>query len=133
MTDQAQRQPDGTFGAGNRASPYGRGARKRRAEQQAERDEAERIREESALVSDLGHVPSYTERAIIEQLSALIVRGRRLRQAGQGADAEMISRLVIRGLGRLGIRQGKPKANAAAAGLDYIREKYGQPADEAAR
>jgi len=115
MTDQAQRQPDGRFGLGNCASPYGRGARKRRAELQAKRDEAERVCEETALVEDLGYVPSYSERRIIEQLSVLIVRGRRLRAAGQGADAEMIARLIIRGLGKLGIRQGAAKPAMSVA------------------
>jgi hypothetical protein len=108
MSEQVARTPAGRFAPGASGCLTGR----RGARLKAERDEAERVREESALVADLGHVPSYTERAIIEQLSALIVRGRRLRQAGQGADAEMIARLVMRGLTKLGVRQGSKQTES---------------------
>jgi hypothetical protein len=130
MTDQAHRQANGTFGIGNKASPYGRGAKKRRAELQAEHDEAERSREETALVTDLGRVPSHAEIVLVEQLSTLIVRGRRLRASGQGADAEMIARLVIRGLGKLGIRQGAAKP--AISPLEYWKQKQAQAASVSA-
>ncbi len=89
---------------------------------QAEAEEAERQAEETALVTDLGHAPSYAERIVIEQLSVLIVRGRHLRRSGHGADAEMIARLVIRGLGKLGIRQGTAtKADPAKSAQEWLR------------
>jgi hypothetical protein len=65
--------------------------------------EAERQAEAAALLRDLGREPSHAERVIVEQLSMLIVRGRRLRQAGRGADSEMVARLVLRGMTKLGI------------------------------
>lgn len=115
-----QRQANGQFTPGITPNALGRGAAKRRAAMQAEQDEAERSREETALVTDLGRVPSHAEIVLVEQLSTLIVRGRRLRASGQGADAEMIARLVIRGLSKLGIRQGK--AAATNPGDDFRRE-----------
>src|SRR5258708_4273954 len=79
-------------------NPAGRGAPAARAKL----DEVERQAEQAALLADLGREASHGELTIIEQLSALIIRGRRLRQAGRGADAEMVARLVIRGMTRLG-------------------------------
>jgi hypothetical protein len=90
----------------------------------AKEAEAERQLEEAALLSDFGREPSHAERVIVEQLSMLIVRGRRLRQAGRGADAEMVARLVLRGLTRLGIRQGQAKR--AETPLEYAQRKYGR-------
>lgn len=82
--------------------------------------EAERQAEAAGLLRDLGREPSHAERVIVEQLSMLIVRGRRLRQCGKGADAEMVARLVLRGLTRLGIRQGKPNQTHQSSTAERI-------------
>src|SRR5262249_47781167 len=90
--------------------------------------ENERAREieEAALLHDLGREPSYSERVIIEQLTALIVRGRRWRAQGRGADAEMVARLVMRGMAKLGIRQGPAKPSGPT--LAEIAASYARPA-----
>jgi hypothetical protein len=85
------------------------GQGRRRALQLAAEAEAERQREAQNLLDDLGREPSHSERVIVEQLTTLIVRGRRLRAVGRGADAEMVARLVMRGVTKLGIRQGAAK------------------------
>jgi len=71
---------------------------RRRALQLAAEAEAERQREAQNLLDDLGREPSHSERVIVEQLTTLIARGRHLRAAGRGADAEMVARLVMRGV-----------------------------------
>lgn len=112
------------------------GARgRRRALQLAVEAEAERQREAAALLRDLGHQPSHAERVIVEQLSTLIVRGRRLRQAGRGADAEMVARLILRGVTKLGVRQGPAQAPGTtseriAAKIAARRPVEGRPASD---
>jgi hypothetical protein len=81
----------------------------------AEEAETERQNEAAKLLADLGRPASHSELVIIEQLTTLIVRGRRLRQAGRGADAEMIARLIMRGMGKLGIRPGTAKPDPLKA------------------
>jgi len=104
-TQNVERSRGGTIGTQGR----------RRALQLAAEAEIERQNEETALLRDLGRPPSHAERVIVEQLSMLVVRGRRLRQCGKGADAEMIARLVLRGLTRLGVRQGPAKPRLSFA------------------
>jgi hypothetical protein len=82
---------------------------RRRARELALKNESGRQLEEAALLRDLGREPSHAERILVEQLSALIIRGRRLRQAGRSTESEMVARLVIRGVARLGVRQGTAK------------------------
>jgi hypothetical protein len=93
-------------------------------QQLAAEAEAERQREAAALLRDLGRAPSYSECVLVEQVTALIVRGRRLRQAGRGAEAEMVSRLILRGLTKLGAPQG-PAKPAPHQIHEYLSSKYG--------
>ncbi len=109
MTDQLQRSANGTFATGTVPNPLGRGAPARRAAMQAEAEEAERKMVEADLLADLGRAPSSTERVTVEVLSAQVVRARRMRAAGRHDAAEMAERLVLRGLGKLGVRQGPAK------------------------
>jgi hypothetical protein len=99
---------------------------KARQLQIAAESEQERQAEAAKLLADLAREASHAERVIVEQLSMLIVRGRRLRQAGRGADAEMVARLVLRGLTRLGIKPGQAKP--AETPLEYAQRKYGRQA-----
>ncbi len=115
-----QQRIRGRFQPGVCPNRLGRGAPAARARAQAERDEIERKVEEAKLLRDLGRDPSHSELVLIEQLTTLIVRGRRLRQSGRGADAEMVARLVMRGMTKLGIRQGQAKPQSYA---DKIAEK----------
>jgi hypothetical protein len=113
-----QRPPGRPFLPGKSGNPNGRGAPAARARQQAEQDERERQAVAVELEQDIGHAPSASERVIVEQLSMLIMRGRRLRQAGCGADAEMVAGLVLRGMTKLGI---KPTPQKAESLEDYLR------------
>jgi hypothetical protein len=127
-TQNVARSRGGTVGAQGR----------RRALQLAAEAEQEREAEAAKLLADLGRPASHSEHVIIEQLTTLIVRGRRLRQAGRGADAEMVARLVIRGMTRLGIRQGTAKPRLSYAerrALEIAAQKTaeGQGVADAAR
>ena len=124
---------DSTTSPDTAVADDGRLARGRaRIRELAVENEAERKAEQAALLADVGREPSHAERVIVEQLSTLIVRGRRLRQAGRGADAEMVARLVMRGMTKFGIRQGAAKP--AASPTDVVREyfaSFAQPATAA--
>jgi hypothetical protein len=102
-----------------------------RMRQLAEQDERDRQQIESDLLRDLGHEPSVTERLAIETIAAQATRARRMRAARRQKEAEMAERLVLRGLGKLGIRQGQQKP-AGYALQEYLREKYGAPTEAAA-
>ncbi len=104
-------------------------------------DETARRAVADGLLADLGREPSHAERLLVEQVSALIIRGRRLRERGMSADGEMIARLVVRSLGKLGIRAGP--ATPTGPTFADIKAKYArtpaapngdqaaeQPADE---
>jgi hypothetical protein len=127
MTEQAQRTPAGRFAPGVSGCATGR----RGARLKAERDEAERKCVEADLLADLGRNPSATERVTVEVLSAQIVRGRRMRASGKHAEAEMAERLVLRGLGRLGIRQGSVKSADPAADAREWLNSFKKPSSEA--
>src|SRR5262249_36759381 len=75
----------------------------------AKEAEAERLVAESKLVADLGHSPTAAEAILIEQASALTVRARRLRSLGHGAEADDVSRLLVRAVIALGLKAGKAK------------------------
>jgi hypothetical protein len=96
----------------------------------AEQDERDRRQTEAALLADLGHPPSITEAIAIETISAQLIRSRRMRRARRQREAEMAERLIMRGLGRLGIRQGSAKP--AETPLEYARRKYGRSNAESA-
>jgi hypothetical protein len=96
---QKSRVRGGTIGAAGR----------RRALEIAAEDEAERQLVEAGLLQDLGHEASSTERLAVEVIAAQVVRARRMRAQGRHQRAEMSERLVLRGLARLGVRQGQAK------------------------
>jgi hypothetical protein len=99
---------------------------KARALELAVANEAERQAVAVGLLADLGREPSHGERLLVEQVSALIIRGRRLRERGMSADAEMVSRLVVRALGKLGVRAGAAKP--VGPSLADIAASYARPA-----
>jgi hypothetical protein len=68
----------------------------------AAEDEAERQAEAAKLVAGLGHPPTAVEQLVIEQLSARVVAGRRLRR--QGRDDSEQSRLVAQLLRSIGLK-----------------------------
>lgn len=87
--------------------------------------EIERQAEEAKLLADLAHAPTYTEKLLIENAAALAVRQRWLRKQGRHKEADDVARLLIRTLGRLGIKPGQSPASpdidevlAAAVGGD---------------
>jgi acid phosphatase family membrane protein YuiD len=82
---------------------------RQRALQLAVEAEKERTLEEERLLADLGRPASHSEQILVEQLTTLIVRSRRLRKSGRFAQAEMVARLIMRGLAKLGIRQAAAK------------------------
>jgi hypothetical protein len=56
----------------------------------------------------------------------MTVNRRRLSAAGRHADAEMCSRLIMRGMTKLGIRQGQAKP-AGPSPHEYFAQRYGKP------
>jgi hypothetical protein len=122
---QKSRARGGTIGAAGRA----------RALQLAAEDEVERQRIEAGLLQDLGHEASVTERLAVEVIAAQVVRARRMRAQGRHERAEMAERLVLRGLGRLGVRKPAPKPYSikdalAAHGIRPPSEKSVAPSPE---
>ncbi|WFU46016.1 hypothetical protein QA640_45420 (plasmid) [Bradyrhizobium sp. CB82] len=86
----------------------------------AAQDEAKRRQVEADLF-DLGRDPSATERIAVETLSAqVIVRARRMLRAIANEAAEMAERLVLRGLGKLGVRQGTAKSTSGLSAAERI-------------
>jgi hypothetical protein len=81
------------------------GGRARMAELAAQA-EAERQAEGIKLLAELGRQPTASETLLVEQASALAVRARRLRSQGRDAEAEDVSRLLIRALTKLGLKMG---------------------------
>jgi hypothetical protein len=112
----AKRPPAGHFAPGSSGCLIGR----RSVREKAERDEVERRQVEADLLRDLGREASVTEALAIEAVSAQVVRARRMRAAGRYDAAEMAERLVLRGLGRLGVRQGGAKPSS---GLSTVAER----------
>jgi hypothetical protein len=90
--------------------PY-RGGWPRWREIQAE-DEAARQVEIAALTADLGHTPSAAERLLIVEIAALAVRANKLRRKGQPADD--VARLMVRAIGKLGLKTSSPRSGLAA-------------------
>lgn len=78
-----------------------------------EEDEQRRQHEAAAIVADLGREANAAERILIAEIAALVVRGDRERSKGKHQEAEQCSRLIIRGLGKLGVRPGKAKPKSA--------------------
>jgi len=92
----------------------------------AAQDEADRRQIEAGLLADLGHEASATERLLVETIAAQTVRARRARAQGRHDRAEMAERLTMRGLTRLGIRQGQQRAPGDM--LADIVASYARPA-----
>jgi hypothetical protein len=73
--------------------------------------------------------PSVTERMLLEQMAAEIVRGRRARAIGRAREAADAARLVSRIAGQLGLRRdrrpGKPQVPSIH---EYIASLAPQPA-----
>ncbi|AHY52470.1 hypothetical protein [Bradyrhizobium japonicum] len=112
----AKRTPAGHFAPGSSGCLIGR----RSVREKAARDEAERRQVEANLLRDLGREASVTEALAIEAVSAQVVRARRMRAAGRHDAAEMAERLVLRGLGRLGVRQGAAKPTSGLSAAERI-------------
>ncbi|MBW7964956.1 hypothetical protein [Bradyrhizobium sp. BR 10261] len=79
-----------------------------------EEDEQRRQREASAILADLGREANAAERIIASEIAALVVRADRERARGKHSEAEMCSRLIIRALGKLGVKPGKAKQASTA-------------------
>jgi hypothetical protein len=115
----------------NEASKKGRRGAARMRELAAQ-DEADRQQIEADLLRDLGREPSATERYTVETIAAMLVRARRMRAARRNEAAEMAERLVLRGLGKLGIRKPAPKPYSikdalAAHGIKPVSEESVAP------
>jgi hypothetical protein len=92
---------------------------KARVRELAPEAEAERKIEEAALLADLNHQASYAEKLLIENAAALAVRARRLRRYGRNKEAGAVIMLLVRTLGKLGVRPGEAKADPTKA-LDEL-------------
>lgn len=77
-------------------------------------DEQRRQHEAAAIVADLGREANAAERILIAEIAALVVRADRERSKGKHQEAEQCSRLIIRGLGKLGVKPGKAKPTSSA-------------------
>jgi hypothetical protein len=97
MKQSSKQFSEHLFQPGVCPNPYGRGAPAARAKA----DEAERRIEEQRLLADLGREPSHGERLLVEQVSALIIRGAQVARARHVRRCEMVARLVVRSLGKL--------------------------------
>jgi hypothetical protein len=91
----------------------------RRMRELATAYEVERAAEEQALLNDLGHEPSRVEELLIENASGLAVRARRLRRIGKAREADDVTRLLLRVIGRLGVKPGEARPPEAIE--DYLR------------
>jgi hypothetical protein len=92
----------------------------------ARQDEEERQREAEALTHDLGHIPNAIERAVIEQISARVVKARRLRR--QGRDDSEQSRLIAQLVRSIGMKPAPAAQTDPSQALrDYLAERYGAP------
>jgi hypothetical protein len=125
------RTTEGRFASGASGNPQGA----RRTRERAAEDERARQRIEAGLLQDLGHEASVTERLAVEVIAAQVVRARRMRAQGRHERAEMAERLVLRGLGRLGVRKPAPKPYSikdalAAHGIRPPSEKSIAPSPE---
>ncbi|WP_354258171.1 hypothetical protein [Bradyrhizobium sp. F1.13.3] len=79
-----------------------------------EEDEQRRQHEAAAILADLGREPNAAERILVAEIAALVVRADRERAKGKHGEAEMCSRLIIRALGKLGVKPGKAKPTSSA-------------------
>ena len=105
-----------------KVAPHTGRARRRELAEQAE---AERRQIEGELLRDLGRPPTGRDRAAIENLSASMVRARRLRADGRNDSEER--RLIAQLMRQMGLKP-EPAASqkpSATPGLDYLRETYG--------
>jgi hypothetical protein len=131
----AETKRDGRFRPGN---PGGRG--KAAMQARAREDEAAIAVEIGNIASDFGRQPSYSERVLVEQMAAEIVRSRRLRSFGRSAEASECTRLISRIAAQLGLRRDQrpgsaPKAAPGQALREYLasREARAAEAPEKAR
>jgi hypothetical protein len=90
----------------------------RRAKQLALENETERQQEAAALLAALGHEPSAVEIAVVEQISARMIRARRLRERGRD-DTEQ-SRLVAQLLRSIGMRPAPVAQKPSAAAWEAL-------------
>ncbi len=95
----------------------------------ATRYEAERRAEEQKLLADLGREPSYIEQLLVENAAGLAVRARRLRRLGRDREADDVARLLIRTIGKLGIKPGRTKPESLE---DYLRRTSAEAASAGA-
>ncbi len=109
---------------------------RRRQLEIAREDEAKRQQLATDLLDGLNRAPSAADRITAATLAATVVRADRLRSAGRSDLEER--RLVVQLQRAIGMKPAPAEStakpsNAATAGLDYLREKYGPSTDEAAR
>jgi hypothetical protein len=122
----AETKRDGRFRPGN---PGGRG--KAAMQARAREDEAAIAVEIGNIASDFGRQPSYSERVLVEQMAAEIVRSRRLRSFGRSAEASECTRLISRIAAQLGLRRDQrpgsaPKATPGQALREYLASRGAQ-------
>jgi hypothetical protein len=92
-----------------------------RLRQIARESEAEREAEATRLLTGLGHEPSAVEMLVIEQLSARVVMGRRLRR--QGKDDSDQARLIAQLLRSIGLKPAAVAPPDPTAALEAIFEE----------
>jgi hypothetical protein len=101
-----------------------------RMKELAAENEAARQVEVAKLVAGLDHEPSPIELVLIGEIAALLVRGRKLREYGRDREAEAIGRLIIRAIGRLGIKPGASRP--AQSAWDKYLSEAAEPANASA-
>jgi hypothetical protein len=89
-----------------------------RQQELARESEVQRQRVESALVADFGRAPFAIEACVIEQISARMVRARRLRQ--QGRDDTEQSRLIAQLLRSIGLKPQHGTAPPQESDEEYL-------------
>jgi hypothetical protein len=96
----------------------------------AREDETKRQQLVAELLAELGRPAGAVDRITAKTLAATVVRADRLRMTGRSDIEER--RLIVQLQRALGLRPAPAAVQkpSATPGLDYIRERYGQPTSE---
>jgi hypothetical protein len=91
-------------------------------------DAADREAITAALLESLGRTATMVDQIAAENLANLIVWARTLERRSQFAEAAKVRQQITQAVRATGMKPqpaASQKTNAANAGLDYIRNKYG--------